>query len=132
MPLIRSTLVLRVSRALPFQRNFSQALHCVRNTISRCSDRCFSLSRTLHPVTAIPLEGASINGSYTLMLADFSAIGNPDAEGEYRHYLANGVQISSVVSVFPRRLPGERATKLTRTSSKFLPMLTSGGVNREC
>lgn len=32
------------------------------------------------------------------MLADFSAIGNPDAEGEYRHYLANDVQISSVVS----------------------------------
>ncbi|KAK9895481.1 PEBP-like protein [Cystobasidium minutum MCA 4210] len=46
--------------------------------------------------TAIPLEGASINGSYTLMLADFSAIGNPDPEGEYRHYLANDVQISSV------------------------------------
>jgi hypothetical protein len=48
-------------------------------------------------VTAVPLEGASINGSYTLMLADFSAIGNPDAEGEYRHYLANDVMISSVV-----------------------------------
>jgi hypothetical protein len=49
-------------------------------------------------VTAIPAEGASVNGSYTVMLADFSAIGNPDPEGEYRHYLANGVQISSVVS----------------------------------
>ena len=35
------------------------------------------------------------------MLADFSAIGNVDAEGEYRHYLANDVQISSVVSWFP-------------------------------
>jgi len=49
-------------------------------------------------VTAIPSQGASLNGSFTVMLADFSAIGNPDAEGEYRHYLANDVQISSVVS----------------------------------
>jgi len=28
---------------------------------------------------------------FTLMLADFAAIGNPDPQLEYRHYLANGV-----------------------------------------
>jgi len=40
-----------------------------------------------------PAEGANITAEdrFTLMLADASALGNPDAEGDYRHYLANDV-----------------------------------------
>ncbi|CAD6571672.1 MAG: hypothetical protein CYPHOPRED_004538 [Cyphobasidiales sp. Tagirdzhanova-0007] len=44
-------------------------------------------------ISVIPVAGANITSSmnFTLMLADASALGNPDAEGDYRHFLANDV-----------------------------------------
>ncbi|KAL7006899.1 hypothetical protein EMMF5_003483 [Cystobasidiomycetes sp. EMM_F5] len=46
-------------------------------------------------VAVWPAQGAnySTTSKYTLMLADASALGDPDAQGEYRHYLANGVGV---------------------------------------
>ena len=47
------------------------------------------------------MAGANLTSgaNYTLMLADASALGNPDAQGDYRHYLANNVQAPSDFNV---------------------------------
>lgn len=86
------------SRCYFWWRTMATSAFVGGNIISGCTLLIFVLHAFRSAVTAIPAEGASVSGSYTVMLADFSAIGNPDPEGEYRHYLANGVQISSVVS----------------------------------
>ena len=42
------------------------------------------------PTTSTASSFASGN-LFTLMLADIAALGNPDPQGDYRHFLMNGV-----------------------------------------
>lgn len=48
--------------------------------------------KSLPTFTVIPGDTATFKApnSFTLMLADANALGNPDKEGNYRHYLENG------------------------------------------
>lgn len=48
--------------------------------------------KTLPTITVIPGDTAAFKATtaFTLMLADANALGNPDKEGNYRHFLENG------------------------------------------